>query len=310
LNDDPFSTLSSKPKYRGRFAPSPTGPLHSGSLYTALASFLQAKSQQGEWFLRIDDVDPFRTATGSTDRILRTLEAFGLHWDGPILYQSGRFETYRAALERLDAQRLLYACTCSRKDLAALSDRNADTLIYPGFCRDKKNEPVTDAHALRVLVEDAPITFEDALQGTQTQNLAKDVGDFVVFRRDRVYAYHLATVLDDCEQGITEVVRGVDLLDSTPRQVYLQRLLGLSTPMYAHVPILVDPSGLKLSKQTYADPVDGKNASFTLVALLTLLNQDPAADLQSANTEEILDWAIQNWDMSRLSGVRTISVNL
>ncbi len=259
--------------------------------------------------MRIDDVDPFRTATGSTDRILRTLEAFGLHWDGPILYQSERFETYRAALERLDAQRLLYACTCSRKDLAALSDGNADTLIYPGFCRDKKNEPVTGAHALRVLVEDAPITFEDALQGAQTQNLAKDVGDFVVFRRDRVYAYHLATVLDDCEQGITEVVRGVDLLDSTPRQVYLQRLLGLSTPMYAHVPIVVDPSGLKLSKQTYADPVDGKNASFTLVALLTLLNQDPPADLRSADTEEILDWAIQNWDMSRLSGVRTIPVN-
>ncbi|CAI8965447.1 tRNA glutamyl-Q(34) synthetase GluQRS [Methylocaldum szegediense] len=310
MNDDPFSTLSSKPKYRGRFAPSPTGPLHLGSLYTALASFLQAKSQQGEWLLRIDDVDPFRTATDSSDRILRTLEAFGLHWDGPILYQSEQFEVYRAALERLDAQGLLYACTCSRKDLAALSDANAHTSIYPGFCRSKKNQPRPDHHALRILVKDTPITFEDALQGVQTQNLAKDVGDFVVFRRDRVYAYHLATVLDDSAQGITEVVRGVDLLDSTPRQVYLQQLLDLPTPAYAHVPILVNRSGLKLSKQTYADPVDVKNASSTLVDLLTLMNQDPPADLRSAHTSEILDWAIHNWDLSRLSAVRTIPLNL
>jgi glutamyl-Q tRNA(Asp) synthetase len=284
--------------------------LHLGSLYTALAGFLQAKSQQGEWFLRIDDVDPFRTATDSTDRILRTLETFGLQWDGRILYQSERFEVYRAALERLDAQRLLYACTCSRKDLAAVSEAHADTSIYPGFCRSTKNEPRVDGHALRILVEDAPITFDDALQGVQTQNLAKDVGDFVVFRRDRVYAYHLATVLDDSAQGITEVVRGVDLLDSTPRQVYLQQLLDLPTPAYAHVPILVNRSGLKLSKQTYADPVDVKNASSTLVDLLTLMNQDPPADLRSAHTSEILDWAIHNWDLSRLSAVRTIPLNL
>jgi glutamyl-Q tRNA(Asp) synthetase len=310
LNDTPLSTLSSKPKYRGRFAPSPTGPLHLGSLYAALASFLQAKSQQGEWRLRIDDVDPFRAVAGSADRILRTLEAFGLHWDGPILHQSERFEAYRAALKRLDAQRLLYACTCSRRDLAALSDGNAETPIYPGFCRNKNKIAEDAPHALRVITEDTPVAFEDLLQGPLAQNLEKDVGDFIVLRRDRVYAYHLATALDDDEQGITEVVRGVDLLDSTPRQIYLQRLLGLPTPMYAHVPVLLDRTGLKLSKQTYADPVDGQNPSFALVGLLALLNQNPPRDLRSAETEEILDWAIRNWDISRLSDLRAIPVNL
>ncbi|WP_434101614.1 tRNA glutamyl-Q(34) synthetase GluQRS [Methylocaldum gracile] len=310
LNDTRFSTTSSKPKYRGRFAPSPTGPLHLGSLYTALASFLQAKSQQGEWYLRIDDVDPFRTIADSADRILRTLETFGLHWNGPILYQSERLEAYRAALARLDHQELLYPCTCSRKDLASFSDGNTDASIYPGFCRNRNKKPVTDPHALRVITENAAVTFEDMLQGPVTQNLANDVGDFIVFRRDAVYAYHLATVLDDDEQGITEVVRGVDLLDSTPRQIYLQRLLGLPTPVYAHVPVLLDQMGLKLSKQTYADPVDGQNPSSTLVSLLTLLNQNPPPDLQSAKTDDVLDWALRNWDISRLSAQRTIPVNL
>ncbi|HYE37930.1 tRNA glutamyl-Q(34) synthetase GluQRS [Methylocaldum sp.] len=309
MNDTPFPTSSSKPKYRGRFAPSPTGPLHLGSLYTALASFLQAKSQQGEWCLRIDDLDPFRTVPASTDSILHTLEAFGLHWDGSVLRQSERFDAYRSALDLLDTQKLLYACICSRKDLAALSDGNAETSIYPGFCRNKKTR-LTDPHALRVITEDSSIAFEDLLQGPLAQDLEKEIGDFIVLRRDRVYAYHLATVLDDYEQGITEVVRGVDLLDSTPRQIYLQRLLGLPTPIYAHVPVLLDQTGLKLSKQTYADPVDGQNPSFTLVGLLTLLNQNPPQDLQSATTEEVLDWAIRSWDISRLSALRAIPVNL
>jgi glutamyl-Q tRNA(Asp) synthetase len=308
LNDTQFSTISSKPNYRGRFAPSPTGPLHLGSLYTALASFLQAKSHRGEWRLRIDDVDPFRTVADSADRILRTLEAFRLYWDGPILYQSERLEAYHAALERLDNQKRLYVCTCSRKDLAALSGGNTE--IYPGFCRNENKKRLAGPHALRVITEDAPVTFEDMLQGLVTQNLAKDVGDFIAFRRDEVYAYHLATVLDDCDQGITEVVRGVDLLDSTPRQIYLLRLLGLPTPAYAHVPILLDQMGLKLSKQTYADPVDGQNPSSTLVSLLSLLNQNPPQDLQSAKTEEVLDWAIRNWDISRLLAQRAIPVNL
>lgn len=310
MSETPHSTTSSKPKYRGRFAPSPTGPLHLGSLYTALASFLQAKSQQGEWHLRIDDVDPFRTVADSADRILRTLEAFGLHWDGPILYQSERFEAYRAALERLDNQKRLYACTCSRKDLASLSHGNTEASIYPGFCRNKNEKPLTDSHALRVITDNSPVTFEDTLQGILTQDLAKEVGDFIVLRRDRVYAYHLATVLDDSEQGITEVVRGVDLLDSTPRQIYLQQLLGLPTPIYAHVPVLLDQTGLKLSKQTFADPVDEQNPSVTLVGLLALLKQNPPRDLQMAKTEEVYDWAIRNWAISRLSDLRAILVNL
>lgn len=310
MNDTPRSTTSSKPTYRGRFAPSPTGPLHLGSLCTALASFLQAKSQKGEWHLRIDDVDPFRTVAGSSDRILRTLEAFGLHWDGPVLYQSERLEAYRAALDRLDSRRLLYVCACSRKDLATLSEGNTEMPIYPGLCRNKNLKPSASPYALRVKTENSSVTFEDRLQGMVTQHLAKDVGDFIVYRRDRVYAYHLATVLDDDEQGITEVVRGVDLLDSTPRQIYLQRLLGLSTPTYAHVPVLVDRAGFKLSKQTHADPVDGQHPSSILLDLLTLLKQNPPRDLQSAETAEIMNWAVEHWDISRLSALRAIFVNL
>lgn len=309
MNDTRFTLIPSKPQYRGRFAPSPTGPLHLGSLYTALASFLQAKAQQGEWRLRIDDVDSFRTAADATDRILQTLEAFGLQWDGPILHQSSRFEAYRTAIERLELLERLYACTCSRKDLAAYSGENAETLIYPGFCRNKNRSTLTDPYALRVITENSTVIFEDALQGTQSQNLAREVGDFIVLRRDRVYAYHLATVLDDFEQGITEVVRGVDLLDSTPRQIYLQRLLGLSTPTYAHVPVLVDSDGIKLSKQTFADPVDERNPSSILVELLTLLNQNPPRDLASASKQDILDWAVRNWDISRISALPTVPVN-
>lgn len=309
MNDTRFTLIPSKPKYRGRFAPSPTGPLHLGSLYTALASFLQAKAQQGEWRLRIDDVDPFRTAADATDRILRTLEAFGLQWDGPILYQSSRFEAYRTAIERLEFLERVYACTCSRKDLAAYSVGNAETAIYPGFCRNKKRRTQNEQYALRVITENSTVIFEDALQGTQSHNLATEVGDFIILRRDRVYAYHLATVLDDFEQGITEVVRGVDLLDSTPRQIYLQRLLGLSTPAYAHVPVLVDSDGIKLSKQTFADPVDERNPSSILVELLTLLNQNPPRELALASKQEILDWAVRNWDISRISALRTVPVN-
>jgi glutamyl-Q tRNA(Asp) synthetase len=303
----PFEA-SAQRAYRGRFAPSPTGPLHLGSLYTALASFLQARSQQGQWHLRIDDADPYRTDRDSVDRIFRALEALGLHWDGPILFQSRRLESYRAALDRLAGEGLVYPCTCSRKELAALAAGRTRDPVYPGTCRNRQIAPRDTSHALRVRAENAGTAFRDRLQGPVEQDLERAVGDFVVYRRDRVYAYHLATVLDDAEQGITEIVRGVDLLDSTPRQILLRRYLGLAVPDYAHVPILVDRHGCKLSKQTRAPAVAADRPSATLFELLVLLNQNPPAELNSAPAADILAWAVANWDIDRLAAGGRIAI--
>jgi glutamyl-Q tRNA(Asp) synthetase len=291
-------------RYRGRFAPSPTGPLHLGSLYTALAGFLQAKVHRGQWLLRIDDVDPYRIARGSADRIKASLEILGLHWDGPIVHQSGRAEAYDAALTALQSGGLVYSCTCSRKELA---DSDAGG-VYPGFCRSGQAAPDKPA-SLRILTQGARIAFNDRVQGRTEQNLETEVGDFILFRRDLVFAYHLATVLDDAEQGITEVLRGIDLLDSTPRQIYLQRCLGLPEPGYAHIPVLVDANGQKLSKQSHAPEAEIRNAGGLLYYLLTLLNQDPPAELASAPPAEILPWAIAHWELGRLSGLRQVIVD-
>lgn len=287
--------------YRGRFAPSPTGPLHIGSLYTALASYLQAKAWGGAWLLRIDDLDPPRTVPGSADKIRRTLEALGLNWDGPARYQSQRGEAYRAALARLETDGLIYPCTCSRKDL----DGHA---VYPGFCRSRAPGSVRESHALRVVTAGARISFEDRVRGRVEQNLETEVGDFILYRRDHVFAYHLATVLDDAELGITDVLRGLDLLDSTPRQIYLQRRLGLPEPTYAHIPILVDSQGQKLSKQTFAPEAETRDPGGVLFRLLNLLNQHPPAELVAAPAPEILAWAVEHWDLGRLQGMDRIPV--
>lgn len=297
----------SKAVYRGRFAPSPTGPLHLGSLYTALAGFLHAKAQGGEWLLRIDDLDPYRTLPGAADRIRYTLEACGLYWDGPVMYQAGRTDAYRDALDRLLAVSLVYPCLCSRKDLIQAGSETS--IAYPGFCRGRRLERGTGSHALRINTEGIRIAFEDRLQGPTQQDLETEVGDFILYRRDGVYAYHLATVLDDAEQGITEVLRGQDLLDSTPRQIYLQRRLGLPTPGYTHVPILVDRNGQKLSKQTFAPEAAIRKPGALLFQLLALLKQSPPAELASARASEILNWAIPNWDISRLTGIARIAVD-
>ncbi len=291
-----------KEKYRGRFAPSPTGPLHLGSLYTALAGFLQAKSHQGEWLLRLDDADAPRVAKGASDRIMRTLERFALYWDGPVVYQSRHTEAYQAALDRLDAAGWLYPCTCSRKDLAALCHNPTDRAAYPGICRNARRNR-RQPHALRVITDHALIGVEDKLQGPHRWNLAVEIGDFIVYRRDRIVAYHLATVIDDWRAGVTEVLRGFDLLESTPPQIHLQTLLGLPTPDYLHIPVIVDRQGAKLSKQNLAEAVDGRHPSPTLFALLGLLKQDPPLELYNAPPEEILAWAVEHWDASRLSGV-------
>lgn len=295
--NDPLS------RYKGRFAPSPTGPLHLGSLYTALAGFLEARARRGHWYVRIDDVDHYRTAPGATDRILYALDALGLHWDGAVLYQSQRLERYETALRQLRAEGWVYPCTCSRKELATLAPNG----IYPGLCRPRSDSPPT-AHALRIRTEHAHIAFDDALQGHIAQDLDREVGDFILYRRDGVYAYHLATVLDDAEQGITDVLRGIDLMDSTPRQIYLQQRLGLAAKTYAHIPILVGPNGQKLSKQNLAPEADTRCPSRLLVYLLELLRQNPPRELADSPAADILAWAIVHWDLTRLAGVQSLTV--
>ncbi len=279
--------------YRGRFAPSPTGPLHFGSLFTALAGYLEARSRGGQWHLRIEDLDTPRCAPGAADAILRTLERFGLHWDGEVVYQSRRREIYEAAIAELQRDGWLYPCRCSRKDLEPTGP------AYPGHCRGKSVD-LSRPHALRIRVDSVPITFHDRLQGRQVWRLTEQCGDFVVRRRDGIHAYQLAVVIDDAELGVTEVLRGSDLLDSTARQIHLQRCLGLGTPTYCHIPVLVDRSGCKLSKQTGAPAVDSRDPGPVLFALLQRLRQNPPAELRQAPAGTILDWAVGHWRLERL----------
>ncbi|MDR1888802.1 MAG: tRNA glutamyl-Q(34) synthetase GluQRS, partial [Zoogloeaceae bacterium] len=267
---------SSIPPCRGRFAPSPTGELHFGSLVAALASCLDTRAKGGEWLLRMEDVDAPRNVPGAAESILASLEAHGFAWDGPVLWQSTRMEAYKAALERLLAANLAYGCVCSRKDIAANSRTLAQDggLLYPGTCRNGL-PPGQNPRAWRLKVAPGPCVFRDSIQGEQFQDLARDVGDFVLLRADGQFAYQLAVVVDDAEQGVTRIVRGADLLDSTPRQIWLQHCLGYATPRYAHVPVAVNAAGEKLSKQTLAPPLDADKAAENLVAALDFLGQHP-----------------------------------
>jgi glutamyl-Q tRNA(Asp) synthetase len=258
--------------YRGRFAPSPTGPLHFGSLVAALGSWLDARAAGGRWLVRIEDLDTPRNKPGAADTILRTLEAFGLHWDESVIYQSARIDAYRAALAQLIAADAAFGCACTRSEIAAHARSGVDGPVYPGTCR---TGPVAGRRprAWRVRVDDTPIAFDDRIQGRICQQLARDVGDFVVLRADRVFAYQLAVVVDDAAQHITDVVRGADLLDSTPRQLLLQRLLGLPSPRYAHLPLATNAAGQKLSKQTLARALDPTRPLPALCAALRFLGQ-------------------------------------
>lgn len=285
--------------YIGRFAPSPTGPLHFGSLLAAAGSFLRARSLGGRWLVRIEDIDPPREVPGASDAILHTLEAFGLEWDGEVIYQSARSEAYRSALDQLDRAGVMYACTCSRKEIATHGGP-----VYPGTCRGRR--PPAGPHALRVQVPPRPVSFVDLLQGPITQDLAQEVGDFVVRRADGLFAYQLAVVVDDAAQGITEVVRGCDLLDSTPRQIYLQQLLGAPTPAYLHLPVVVDDNGQKLSKQSYAAPVDAARPLPAIVATLRVLGLAPPPELLEGTPEEAWRWARAHWNLDRLPHTRTV----
>ncbi|MFM0314776.1 tRNA glutamyl-Q(34) synthetase GluQRS [Paraburkholderia nemoris] len=246
--------------YRGRFAPSPTGPLHFGSLVSALASWLDARAHGGAWLVRVEDIDGPRTVPGAAEEILSTLEHFGMHADEPPVWQSDRIARYQEALEQLKAAGLIYPCGCTRKEIAdSLLHTHArnTTLAYPGTCRSGLHGKPARAWRLRVPDGDAAvITFVDRWQGKQTQNLATEVGDFVLRRADDQWAYQLAVVVDDADAGITHIVRGADLMDSTARQIYLQRCLGVPTPEYLHVPVVTNDQGEKLSKQNGATALD------------------------------------------------------
>ncbi|MEI8385626.1 MAG: tRNA glutamyl-Q(34) synthetase GluQRS [Nitrosomonadaceae bacterium] len=287
------------PRYRGRFAPSPTGPLHFGSLVAAVGSYLDAKSCQGEWLVRIENLDSVREVTGASQEILNTLESLGMEWDGEVVYQDRHHDTYQSALTLLEQQGLVYPCTCSRKEIADSGISGRDGAVYPGTCRDGLPDP-RHSVSIRVRTHDDPIEFRDALFGPVQQQLTSATGDFVLRRADGIYAYQLAVVVDDAAQGITHVVRGADLLDSTPRQIYLQHLLGYLTPAYMHLPLVTNTQGEKLSKQTQAAAIDLTQPIRQLVAAIEFLGQSPPATLTKGRLESFWQWSIENWSPQKI----------
>ncbi len=289
--------------YCGRFAPSPTGPLHFGSLIAAVGSYLEARTRHGLWLLRIEDLDTPRTVRGAADDIIRCLTAFGLHWDGAVMHQSTRAAAYRDALERLEARGALYPCCCTRREIADSALHGMDGPVYPGTCRGGVRAGRT-ARATRVHTAGAHIVFEDAVQGVITQDVEQAVGDFIVTRADGLIAYQLAVVVDDAAQGITDVVRGADLMDSTPRQIWLQRLLDLPTPRYVHLPVAVNARGEKLSKQTRARALDPRHPVPLLVDALCFLGQAPPTALRTASLHDLWEWALGHWQRQRIPGQR------
>ena len=298
-------------KYRGRFAPSPTGPLHFGSLVAAVGSFLDAHAAGGDWLLRMEDVDAPRCSVAAADDILRTLEAFGFAWSGPVVWQSRRGAAYAAALERLKLVGAVFPCACTRRELADSNDSSLapdGAARYPGTCRGGL-APGKTARAWRLRVGQARVVFEDRIQGRLESALETDAGDFVLRRADGLHAYQLAVVVDDAAAGITQVVRGADLLESTARQIFLQQSLGVATPTYAHLPVAVNASGEKLSKQTLAPPLDRAMPVPALVAALAFLGQSPPRELARATLADVWAWARTNWSMTRVPPVRSLPYN-
>jgi len=278
--------------YTGRFAPTPSGHLHFGSLVAALASYLDARAVGGRWLLRMEDLDPPREEPGAQAAILTALESYGFEWDGEMVRQSDRHEAYQQVIDRLFSQGLAYACTCSRKQLEPYQG------IYPGLCRNAGHDP-EDA-AIRLRVPELDYHFIDRVQGEFRQHLGREAGDFVIRRRDGLYAYQLAVVLDDAWQGVTDIVRGADLLDSTPRQLYLQELLGLPQPRYLHVPLITQPDGHKLGKSYRSPPLMADQATPLLLRALRALGQQPAPELVDASPRELLAWGIRHWDAGQI----------
>ncbi|MBD0764773.1 MULTISPECIES: tRNA glutamyl-Q(34) synthetase GluQRS [Neisseria] len=286
--------------YTGRFAPSPTGLLHIGSLLTAVASYADARSNGGKWLVRMEDLDPPREMPGAASHILHTLEAFGFEWDGEVAYQSRRYALYEETLCRLKSAGLVYPCHCSRKDWQAGAKRGADGFVYNGRCRHLDQRPALQGKqpAWRIRVPDRVISFSDGIVGGYAQNLAGDIGDFVLLRADGYWAYQLAVVADDAEQCVTHIVRGQDLLVSTPRQIYLQQCLGVPTPRYAHLPLLTNTQGQKWSKQTLAPALDLNRREQLLRQVFRYLNLPEAPETD--RPAELLDWAVAHWDMDKV----------
>jgi len=274
-------------------------------MVAAVGSFLDARSRGGTWLVRIDDLDPPRTVPGAAGAILRCLDAFGLHWDGAVVYQSTRSDAYHAALHQLRRSGRTYPCACSRKEISDAGLAGVEGAVYPGTCRNGLAAG-REARALRVRTGGAVVEFHDELQGHVRQALQEEIGDFVVYRADHVFAYHLACAVDDAEQGITDVVRGADLIASTPRQIHLQKLLRLPTPAYLHLPVAVNGAGEKLSKQTRAHAVDQSDPAATLDRVLRFLGFPPPADICGAGLHELRDWAIQNWRRESLPRAKSI----
>ncbi|RDH89497.1 MAG: tRNA glutamyl-Q(34) synthetase GluQRS [endosymbiont of Seepiophila jonesi] len=292
------------PSYRGRFAPSPTGPLHFGSLVAALGSYLDARTNQGEWLVRMEDLDQTREIKGSADEILRTLDRFGFEWEGEIIRQNRRTDAYAHALNALNRDDLAYPCGCTRKEINIAARPGIESAVYPGTCRQGLRAG-RKARAIRLRTFDNPSGFEDLIQGEVRQNLASDIGDFIIRRADGYHAYQLAVVVDDAWQGITHIVRGADLLLSTPRQIHLQQLLELPTPVYAHLPLAVDANGRKLSKQYKDAPVENRHPLPALLQALHHLGQ-PLPDERPTGIDDFWDWAISNWQLGNVPAKPTL----
>ena len=303
------ATTGTAERPRGRFAPTPSGPLHLGSLLAATGSYLDARTAGGDWLLRIDDLDAPRNAPGMTDRILRTLEAFGFEWSGNVEFQKDRIDCYSAALSRLESAGHTYRCRCTRTQLAAASVEPGLEPVYPGTCRSAADiGPGPHAIRFRIRAEEPVVRFSDAWQGPVEQDCRSKAGDFLIRRRDGIFAYHLAVVVDDELQGINRIVRGADLLASTPRQILLQRALGYRTPGYAHLPLLLEPDGRKLAKSRRALPLDPSRAAELLCEVLTWLRQEPPAGLARAPHREVWAWALAHWEPSRFAGCRELQL--
>lgn len=279
--------IPSKQHYRGRFAPSPTGPLHFGSLVAAVASYVDAKHHSGDWLIRIDDIDHQRCKPEYSKQILETLEIFGFEWDEEIVYQQQQCSIYDDVIKTLESSNLIYQCICSRKILPSGA--------YPGTCRSKNIRIGNNSKRIKTTQDE--IVINDCIQPDFKQNLSTDIGDFVIYRADGMHSYHLATVVDDHAANITHIIRGADLLDSTPRQIYLQNTLNFITPLYGHIPIAVNQQGEKLSKQTYAKAIDSSNIQQELINALEFLGHKMPVDLKTEMPKTILDWAIHHWDI-------------
>jgi glutamyl-Q tRNA(Asp) synthetase len=295
--------------YVGRFAPTPSGPLHFGSLVAAVGSYLDARAHGGQWLVRIEDLDPPRERPGAADDILRTLEALELHWDGAVLRQRERTAAYAAALVRLSQRNLLHACSCTRMELAALPENRErapgdfDDTFHPARCPTHASRGArVPGQAWRLRVPSGHVTFADRSLGLQSIDVAATVGNFVLRRRDGLFAYQLAVVVDDAEQGVTDVVRGCDLLSSTARQILLQQALGLPPLRHLHLPLAVDDRGLKLSKSGEAPAAGRATPAARLVEVLEFLGQSPPEEFRTASAREVLEWARVHWRVAGFAG--------